>query len=188
MMASVGERTCARAEAVGVQAGRFAWRRVLVLALLAVAALSTGLETGVERTVAQASCQTPFRVFTDPANPGATTQTGAVAVTRGSGLLGDYRGDGRFAGYAIDGSQDAIVNTAAGTARVQGEFVAASPVGASSITVSYTGQVDFDAGLARGNFVVVDGTGDDAGYRAAGAIEGTVIAPATLEGADIGLC
>jgi hypothetical protein len=143
---------------------------------------------GAESASAQGSCQTPFLVFTDPANPGTTSQSGDIAVTRDSGLLGDYWGAGRFAGYTIDGAQDAIVNTATGMARVQGEFVATSPDGGSSITVSYTGQVDFGAGMARGNFVVVDGTGNDAGYRASGTIAGTVVAPATLEGVDIGLC
>ncbi len=59
---------------------------------------------------------------------------------------------------------------------------------ASSITVSYTGQVDFGAGMARGNFVVVNGARDNAGYRASGRIEGMVVAPATLDGADVELC
>ncbi len=163
-------------------------RRVLIGGLAIVVALAVGGEPDVERAAAQANCQTPFLVFTDPANPGTTSQSGDVAVTRDSGLLGDYRGDGRFAGYTIAGAQDAIVNTASGMARVQGQFVATSPGGGSSITVSYTGQVDFGAGMARGNFVVVGGTGDDASYRASGTIEGTVIAPATLDGVDIGLC
>ena len=38
----------------------------------------------------------------------------------------------------------------------------------------------FDAGSG--------GTGNDAGYTASGTIEGTVVGPATLDGADIGLC
>ena len=158
------------------------------IALIAAAALLDWGGPGATSVSAQEGCQTPFLVFTDPANPGMTSQSGDIAVTRDSGLLGDYRGDGRFAGYAIDGLQDAIVNTTTGMARVQGEFVATSPDGGSSITVSYTGQVDFGAGMARGNFVVVGGTGDDAGYRASGTLAGTVVAPATLEGADIGLC
>lgn len=162
--------------------------KVMGLALIAAAALLGWIGPGIGSASAQDGCQTPFLVFTDPANPGTTSQSGDIAVTRDSGLLGDYRGDGRFAGYAIDGSQDAIVNTTTGMARVQGEFVATSPDGGSSITVSYTGQVDFGAGMARGNFVVVGGTGDDAGYRASGTLAGTVVAPATLEGADIGLC
>ena len=162
--------------------------RMTAVALIAASALLGLAGLGLGSASAQAGCQTPFLVFTDPANPGTTSQSGDIAVTRDSGLLGDYRGDGRFAGYAIAGAQDAIVNTATGMARVQGEFVATSPDGDSSITVSYTGQVDFGAGMARGNFVVVGGTGDDAGYRASGTIEGTVVAPATLEGADIGLC
>jgi hypothetical protein len=163
-------------------------RRALIGGLAIVVALTVGGEPDVERAAAQANCQTPFLVFTDPANAGTTSQSGDIAVTRDSGLLGDYRGDGRFAGYTIDGVQDAIVNTATGMARVQGQFVATSPDGGSSITVSYTGQVDFGAGMAQGNFIVVNGTGRDAGYRASGAIEGTVVAPATLDGADIGLC
>jgi hypothetical protein len=103
-------------------------------------------------------------------------------------LLGDYRGDGRFAGYEIRGVMDNIVNTASGMARVQGQFVATSPDGNSSITVWYTGQVDFGAGMATGHFTVLDGTGDDAGYRAAGTLSGTVVGPATLDGVDVGLC
>jgi hypothetical protein len=163
-------------------------RRAMIGGLAIVVALATGGEPDIERAAAQAKCQTPFLVYTDPANPGTTSQSGDIAVTRDSGLLGDYRGDGRFAGYTLDGAQDAIVNTATGMARVQGEFVATSPDGGSSITVSYTGQVDFGAGMAQGNFVVVDGTGNDAGYRASGTLEGAVVAPATLEGADVGLC
>jgi hypothetical protein len=139
-------------------------------------------------TAAHGSCQTPFLVYTDPANPGMQSQSGDIAVNRDSGLLGEYGGDGRFAGYDIDGSQDAIVNTATGMARVQGEFIATSPDGDSSIMVSYTGQVDFVGGMAMGNFVAGGGTGADAGYRAAGTIEGTVVGPATLDGADVGLC
>jgi hypothetical protein len=142
----------------------------------------------IESAAAQAGCQTPFLVYTDPANPGTTSQSGDIAVTRESVLLGDYRGDGRFAGYEIRGTMDNIVNTASGMARVQGEFVASSPDGDSSITVWYTGQVDFGAGMATGNFTVLGGTGDDAGYRAAGTIEGTVVGPATLDGVDFGLC
>ena len=83
---------------------------------------------------------------------------------------------------------DIIQNTATGMARVQGEFTATSPDGESSIVVSYTGQVDFGAAMATGNFVVVGGTGGDAGYRASGTIEGMVIPPATLQGMDVGLC
>ena len=165
-------------------------RRALIggVAIVVALALAVGDKPTVARAAAQANCQTPFLVFTDPANPGTTSQSGDIAVTRDSGLLGDYRGDGRFAGYAIEGSQDAIVNTASGMARVQGEFIATSPDGGSSITVSYTGQVDFGAGVARGNFVAAGGTGAEASYRASGTIEGTVVAPATLDGVDIGLC
>jgi hypothetical protein len=165
------------------------WRQVVLATLLAlVGLLPSGMGIDTQSAAAQGGCQTPFLVFTDPGNPGSTSQSGDVSVTRDSGLVGDYRGDGRFAGYAIDGAQDAIVNTVTGMARVQGEFTATSRDGDSSITVWYTGQVDFEAGLATGNFVVLGGTGDDAGYRAAGTIEGTVVGPATLEGADVGLC
>jgi hypothetical protein len=157
-----------------------------LLALAGVLPLGTGVDTGSVR--AQGGCQTPFLVYTDPANPGMRSQSGDVAVTRDSVLLGDFRGDGRFAGYDIEGVQDAIVNTATGMARVQGEFTATSPDGDSSITVWYTGQVDFEARMATGNFVVLGGTGNDAGYRAAGTIEGTIVGPATLEGTDVGLC
>jgi hypothetical protein len=137
---------------------------------------------------AQEACETPFLVYTDPANPGVTTQTGDIAVNRDSVLLGDYRGDGRFAGYEIVGVQGGIINTATGMARVQGEFTATSPDGGSAIFVSYSGQVDFVGGTATGNFTVTGGTGNDAGYRASGTIFGTVVGPATLDGVDVGLC
>jgi hypothetical protein len=157
-----------------------------LLALVALLPLGSGIES--RSAAAQGGCQTPFLVYTDPANPGTRTQSGDVAVTRDSVLLGDFRGDGRFAGYDIAGVQDAIVNAATGMARVQGEFTATSPDGDSSIAVWYTGQVDFEAGMATGKFVVLGGTGDDAGYRAAGTIEGVVVASATLQGEDVGLC
>ena len=160
-------------------------RRVVAAALLLAVAVALPATSPV---AAQGACQTPFLVYTDPANPGTTSQNGDVAVSRGGHLLGEYRGSGRFGGYTIDGSIDSIVNTATGMARVQGEFIATSPDGGSSITVWYTGQVDFNAAMATGNFVAGSGMGDDAGYRAAGTIEGTVVAPATLEGVDVGLC
>src|SRR5215218_8164786 len=141
-------------------------RRTVVLVTLLFLAGMLQLETGIDirPAAAQGGCQTPFLVYTDPSNPGATSQSGDIAVTRDSVLLGDFRGDGRFAGYSIDGAQDAIVNTQTGMARVQGEFTATRPDGNSSITVWYTGQVDFEAGTATGNFIVLGGTGDDAGY------------------------
>ncbi len=161
-------------------------RRAVVMALLGLlAVLPFG---GEQRAAAQSTCQTPFLVYTDPANPGVVSESGDIQVTRGGVLLGDYGGEGRFAGYAIHGTMETIVNTATGKARVQGEFVATSPDGESAITVSFTGQVDFGAAVARGNFVVVNGTGEHAGYRAAGTIEGNVVGPATLDGIDIGLC
>ena len=165
------------------------WGRVVLatlLALMCLLPLSIGVET--RSVAAQEGCQTPFLVYTDPTNPGTTSQSGDVAVTRDSVLLGDFGGDGRFAGYSIEGMQNAIVNTVTGMARVQGEFTATSSDGDSSITVWFTGQVDFGAGMATGNFVVLGGTGNDAGYRTAGTIEGTIVGPATLEGADVGLC
>ena len=179
---------------VWIEGGQHGVRRLapgqsILVTLLALAAFfPLGIASGAESARAQGGCQTPFLVYTDPANPGMRSQSGDVAVTRDSVLLGDFQGDGRFAGYAIEGVQDAIVNTTTGMARVQGEFTATSPDGDSSITVSFTGQVDFGAGMATGNFVVLRGTGNDAGYRAAGTIEGSVVAPATLEGADVGLC
>jgi hypothetical protein len=163
-------------------------RRLGIAALLlgAVAApIPVSLGSG---SVAAQACQTPFLVFTDQDNPGAVTETGPFRMVSGSGFLGEYRGDGRFAGYAIDGSQDAVVNTATGMANVRGWFTATSPDGGSSIEVFYTGQVDFDAGMAKGFFTASGGSGDDAGYTARGTIEGTVVGPATLDGADIGLC
>jgi hypothetical protein len=159
--------------------------RRLLAALLLVA---VALPVWVGSIAAQGSCQTPFLVYTDPANPGVTTQTGDIAVNRDSVLLGDYHGDGRFAGYEIVGAQGGIVNTATGMARVQGAFTATSPDGGSSIFVTYTGQVDFVAGTATGNFTVTGGTGNDAGYRASGVITGNVVGPATLDGVDVGLC
>jgi hypothetical protein len=138
--------------------------------------------------LAAQGCETPFVVYTDPANPGVTSQNGEVSVTRGGHLVGEYGGAGRFAGYAIDGSIDTIVNTTTGKARAQGEFIATSPDGDSSITVWYTGQVDFGAAVAHGNFTAGNGTGTDAGYRASGTLEGNVVGPATLDGVDIGLC
>jgi hypothetical protein len=169
--------------------GQGRWRQVVIASLLALATLlplGTGIDPG--SAAAQGGCQTPFRVFTDPSNPGSTSQSGDIAVTHESVLLGDFRGDGRFAGYSIEGVQNAIVDTVTGMGRVQGEFTATSPDAESAITVWYTGQVDFEAGTATGNFVVLGGTGDDAGYRTAGTIEGTIVGPATLEGADVGLC
>lgn len=164
-------------------------RRLFTAALLA--SLAMPLLGGIGWSPAAAvpaDCQTPFLVYTDPNNPGVTSQNGDISVIRDSVLLGEYGGNGRFAGYAIHGTMDNIVNTITGMARVQGEFIATSPDGGSSITVSYTGQVDFGAAVAHGNFVAGNGTGDDAGYRAAGTIEGMVVGPATLDGVDIGLC
>jgi hypothetical protein len=160
--------------------------RVALAVLLAFLAL---LPSENETALARAeSCATPFVVYTDPAHPGSRSQSGDVAFTRDSALLGEFGGDGRFAGYTIVGSMEIIQNTTTGMARVQGEFTATSPDGGSSITVWYTGQVDFGAAMATGNFVVVGATGDDAGYRASGVIEGMVIPPATLQGMDVGLC
>jgi hypothetical protein len=172
----------ARGQRAGSGGGAVRW--VLTTLWLAVALAVPGGSA----VAAQGACQTPFVVYTDPANPGTSTQNGDVAVSRGGHLLGEYGGNGRFGGYAIDGSIDTIVNTATGKARVQGEFTATSPDGGSSITVWYTGQVDFNAAVATGNFVAGSGTGADAGYRAAGTIEGDVMAPATLAGVDVGLC
>lgn len=142
----------------------------------------------LEAIAASESCQTPFVVYTDPMNPGSASANGDVTVIRDSVLLGEYGGDGRFAGYTIQGTMDNILNTATGMARVQGEFVATSPDGASSITVWYTGQVDFGAAMAEGSFTAGNGAGNDQGYRAHGTIEGVVTGPATLTGADVGLC
>ena len=164
-------------------------RRPTVTALMALAVglpLLGGLGGG--SAAAQGGCQTPFLVFTDPDNPGTTGEHGPFRMIDDSGLLGEYRGDGRFAGYSINGTQDAVVNSATGTANVVGSFIATSPDGGSSIEVFYTGQVDFNAGMARGVFTASGETGNDAGYNASGTIEGTVVGPATLEGADIGLC
>jgi hypothetical protein len=134
------------------------------------------------------SCQTPFLVYTDPDNPGVSADTGAFRMTAESGLLGEYKGDGRFAGYGIDGTQDAIVNTATGMAQVRGVFTATNPDGGSTFDVIYTGRVDFGAGMATGYFTASGGTGNDAGYSASGTIEGAVVGPATLAGVDVGLC
>lgn len=164
--------------------------RALVAAALVVAAAVSAVGDLMHETAsaALADCQTPFVVYTDPSNPGTTSHNGDVSVIRESVLLGSYGGNGRFSGYEIRGTMDNIVNTAAGMARVQGDFVATSPDGGSSITVWYTGKVDFGAAMAHGNFVVGNGTGNDDGYRAAGTIEGMVVGPASLDGVDIGLC
>jgi hypothetical protein len=175
-------------EVAMIDLGNGVFRRRFVAAVLALTVVLPVWSVSAPFATAQRDCQTPFLVYTDPANPGITNQTGDVAKIDDSGLLGDYRGDGRFAGYTINGSMGAIVNTKSGIGRVQGEFTATSPGGGSSIRVWYTGTVDFGAGMATGNFVAGDGTGSDAGYRAAGTIEGTVVAPMTLEGVDIGLC
>jgi hypothetical protein len=173
----------------GERRSRVGLRRASLAAVVALAASLLALSSsGSIGAAAQGGCQTPFLVYTDPANPGVKSESGDVAFTQDSRLLGDFGGNGRFAGYAIDGTMDIIANTATGMARVQGEFVATSPDGDSSITVWYTGQVDFGAGMATGNFVAGNGSGDDTGYRSAGTIEGSVIAPATLDGVDIGLC
>ena len=167
---------------------RAAWRRCAVAALLlgaVVAPVSVVLASG---SAAAQGCQTPFLVFTDPDNPGTVSATGPLQMIRGSGLLGDYRGDGRFAGYLIAGSQDAVVNGDTGMANVRGSFIATSPDGGSAIEVLYTGQVDFNAGMAEGVFTASGVSGNDVGYNAFGTIEGTVVGPATLEGADVGLC
>jgi hypothetical protein len=164
-------------------------RRVVLVALLAVALglpVWGGWADG--SAAAQGGCQTPFLVFTNPDDPGTVVQNGPFRMISDSGLLGDYRGGGRFAGYSISGTQDAVVNDATGTANVVGFFTATSPDGASSIDVTFTGQVDFTAGVARGFFTASGETGNDVGYTAHGTIEGTVVGPATLEGADIGLC
>ena len=135
-----------------------------------------------------AGCETPFVVYTDPANPGMSEQTGAVSYTHSAGLLGEYGGDGRFAGYSINGEQTLILDTTTGTARAQGHFVASSPDGSGSIEVGYVGLVDFGAGMATGTFTAGSGTGDDAGYHASGTLSGMVVGPATLEGVNAGLC
>lgn len=172
----------------------FRWMtRVAIAAMLALLALLPLVpawdETGFGAALVMANdCETPFEVATDLANPGTRSQSGEIAVTRGSGLVGEFGGTGRFANYGIVGLMEIIQNTASGMARVQGEFTATSPDGGSSITLSFTGQVDFGAARAMGNFVVVDATGADAGYRASGTIEGTVVAPGTLRGMDVGLC
>ncbi len=163
--------------------------RFLGVALMALALGNPIASGGNGANVAVAAgCQTPFVVYTGPQNPGTTTANGDVTLIRDSRLLGEYGGEGRFGGYAIHGSMDNILNTATGMARVQGELVATSPDGGSSITVWYTGQVDFGAGMATGNFTAGNGVGNDAGYRAFGTLQGTVVGPATLEGVDIGLC
>jgi hypothetical protein len=78
--------------------------------------------------------------------------------------------------------------TVTGMARVQGEFTATSRRCGSSMMVWYRGQVEFEAGMPEGNVVVLDGTGGDAGYRASGTIEDSVVGLATLQRADLGLC
>ena len=132
---------------------------------------------GAEQTPRRGRCQAPWLVSTDPAHPGVEEQSGNVTKISDRGLVGSYGGDGRFAGYAKTGM-----------GRVRGEFTVTSPDGGSTIRIWYTGQVDFATGGAKGHFVAGDGTGNDAGYHAAGTIEATLVAPNTLDGVDIGLC
>lgn len=187
-MAGYGTRIRGHRLAAMTSQGRLVKRR---LARMAAFVLLLGMSLGgfPHMTIAAGEdCQTPFVVSTDLMNPGNASASGDVTVIRDSGLLGEYGGDGRFAGYAIQGTMDNILNTTTGMARVQGEFVATSQDGASSITVWYTGQVDFGAGMAEGAFTAGNGTGNDLGYRAHGTLEGVVTPPATLTGADVGLC
>jgi hypothetical protein len=160
---------------------------VVLVGLLAALPLPLWGGSGAVSAAAQ-SCQRPFVVYTDSDNPEVSVDTGAFRMTTESGLLGEYKGDGRFAGYSIDGTQDAIVNTATGMAQVRGAFTATSPGGGSSFDVLYTGRVDFGAGMATGYFTASGDAGNDAGYSASGTIEGTVVGPATLDGAAVGLC
>jgi hypothetical protein len=161
--------------------------RILATGLLAIAMGSVAMAGPMPIRVAD-DCQTPFRVSTNTANPGTTTRSGEIAATRDAGLIGSFGGNGRFADYVIDGVPTLILDTATGMARAQGTFVATSPDGGSSITVTYTGRVDFAGGTATGNFVAGNGTGADAGYRASGTLTGDVIPPATLVGINAGLC
>jgi hypothetical protein len=162
---------------------RFAGAALVALAL-AVAALG-----GSTSAMAQdATCQTPFRVFTDPANPGTQTVRGPITFVRDSGILGTYGGDGRFAGFAIDGLQDLTINGATNRVRVRGGFTATSPDGGSTFFVRYTGEVDLATGAATGHFVAKDGTGALAGFHAVGTIQAQLVGPATFDGVDIGLC
>lgn len=168
------------------RAGRGRANALAVLVLVLGALLAAFAGPGAVAAVSP--CRTPFLVMTDPGNPGTRRTSGDVTFIADSGLVGDFRGTGRFAGYRIVGSQDAVVNDATSVGQVQGEFTATSPDGGSSLTIRYTGRVDFATGTATGHFVVVGGTGELAGYHAAGTIEGTVVGPATLDGADVGLC
>ena len=162
--------------------------RTAIAALLAFSTAGPLAIVADGGAVAAQGCQTPFLVFTDPDNPGTVSETGPFRMIGGSGLLGDYGGDGRFAGYTIAGAQDAVVNSDTGMANVRGSFTATSPDGGSAIEVIYTGQVDFNAGMAEGVFTASGVSGNDAGYSAFGTIEGAVVGPATLDGVDIGLC
>lgn len=84
-------------------AARFLRPTATALIALAVGLpLLDGLDGGA--AAAQGGCQTPFLVFTDPDNPGTTVENGPFQMVNDSRLLGDYWGDGRFAGYSIDGS------------------------------------------------------------------------------------
>jgi hypothetical protein len=168
------------------------WRRLsgarlagVLLALALVATVHASSGTAAAQTEA---CATPFIVFTDPANPGTPVTRGPITTVRQSGLLGSYGGEGRFAGYAIDGSQTLIVNATTNSARVHGRFTATSRDGLASFFVRYTGDVDLTTGVATGHFVAGDGQGALAGLRATGTIEAQLIGPATFAGSDIGLC
>jgi hypothetical protein len=159
------------------------------LSLVAALVLGFGLAAlGTNTPSASAqTCQTSFIVFTDPNNTGEAMVHGKVTVVRDSGVLGSYL-DGRLANYAINGLQDLRINTVTNQARINGSFTATSPDGASSISVRYAGRADLTTGKATGTFVVFDGTGTFAGYRAHGTIDAQLVGPATFQGVDIGLC
>jgi hypothetical protein len=158
------------------------------LALAAAVVLALVVTTlGSTPAAAAATCQTGFIVFTDPANPGLRSDQGQTTIVRESGVLGSYL-DGRLAGYAISGLQDLIINNVTQRAQIIGELTATSPDGSSSITLRYVGHADLVTGEATGTFVVVDGTGEFAGFRASGKISAQLVGPATFQGVDIGLC
>jgi hypothetical protein len=167
-------------------AGRFRALARLVLVTAVVLALAAAT-LGPARPAAAETCQTEFIVFTDPTNPGARTDQGQTTIVRDSGVLGSYL-DGRLAGYGISGQQDLIINNVTQQAQIVGVFTATSPDGGSSLTVRYAGHADLSTGQATGRFVVLDGTGEFAGYHARGRIDAQLVGPATFQGFDIGLC
>ena len=66
-------------------AARLVWVALVVAALVAAVGEGAG-------AAPDPSCATPFRVFTDPADPGTATVHGPITTVRDSGVLGAFSG------------------------------------------------------------------------------------------------